>query len=132
MGAKTRTSLCDVTSPHTKLSANPHDRTGVRRKDEAWLEERWADPDARVLLISGTRVRLVEGRIAWVSPAEAPEGFRVLLGEHDGRTWFHRMIFPCASGAHSRFSSSTVIVDAHVFFGFTTIARPSYATGSSM
>jgi NAD+ diphosphatase len=87
-GAGARTSLDGVTSPHTKLSANPHDRTGVRRKDEAWLEERWADPEARVLLVSGTRVRLVDGQIAWVSPAEAPDGLRVLLGEHDGRTWF--------------------------------------------
>ena len=30
------------------------------------------------------------------------------------------MILPCASGAHSFFSSATVIVGAQVFFGFTT------------
>jgi hypothetical protein len=35
------------------------------------------------------------------------------------------MIFPCASGAHSFLSSPTVIDAAHVFFGFTTTARPS-------
>ena len=77
-----------MTFPHAQLSANPHDRTGVRRTDQAWLEERWADPEARVLLVSGTRVRLVDDRIAWVAPQEAPEGLRVLLGEHDGHTWF--------------------------------------------
>src|SRR6187402_9450 len=42
------------------------------------------------------------------------------------------MIFPCASGAQRVFSSATLIVVAHVFFGLTTIARPSYAMGSSM
>ena len=48
------------------------------------------------------------------------------------RTWFQRMILPCAAGSHSFLSSATVIDVAHVFFGCTTMARPSYATGSSM
>ena len=30
----------------------------------------------------------VDGRIPWVSPQDAPEGLRVLLGEQDGRAWF--------------------------------------------
>jgi NAD+ diphosphatase len=89
-----RTSLGGVTFPHVKLSANPHDRTGVRRKDEAWLDERWADPETRVLVVAGTRVRPVDGRIAWVSSSAAPEGLRVLLGEHDGRTWFAVVVDP--------------------------------------
>lgn len=74
--------------PHVQLSANPHDRAGVRRKDEAWLEARWADPETRVLVISGTRVKPVEGRVEWVSPLDAPQGLRVLLGEQDDRAWF--------------------------------------------
>jgi NAD+ diphosphatase len=77
-----------VTLPHLQLAANPHDRTGVRRTDEAWLEQRWADPRSRVLVVSGTRVRPVSGRVDWVAPADAPAGLRVLLGEHDDRTWF--------------------------------------------
>ena len=77
-----------MTFPHVQLSANPHDRTGVRRGDQAWLDERWADPSSRVLVVSGTRIRPVDGRIEWVAPAEAPEGLRVLLGEHDATTWF--------------------------------------------
>ncbi len=77
-----------MTFPHVQLSANPHDRTGVRRGDQAWLDARWADPASRVLVVSGTRVRPVSGRIEWIAPADAPEGLRVLLGEHDGTTWF--------------------------------------------
>lgn len=74
--------------PHLELSANPHDRAGVRRLDESWLEERWADPGSRVLVVAGTRVRPREGRLDWVVPADAPDGLRVLLGERDGRSWF--------------------------------------------
>lgn len=77
-----------MTFPHLALTADPHDRAGVRRKDDAWLDERWADPDARVLVVSGTRVRPVDGALEWVAPSQAPEGTRVLLGERDGRTWF--------------------------------------------
>ena len=77
-----------MTYPHERLSANPHDRTATHRTDDAWLEDRWADPDSRVLVVSGTRIKPVDGRIAWVAPAEAPDGLRVLLGEHDGRAWF--------------------------------------------
>ena len=73
---------------HERLSANAHDRAGTRRGDDAWLEERWADPETRVLVVSGTRVRPVDGALDWVSPADAPDGLRVLLGEHDGRAWF--------------------------------------------
>lgn len=77
-----------MTYPHERLSANPHDRTAVHRRDDAWLEERWDDPGTRVLVVSGTRVRPVDGHLEWVSPGDAPDGLRVLLGEHDGRAWF--------------------------------------------
>jgi NAD+ diphosphatase len=77
-----------VTYPHLRLTTNPHDRAGARRADQAWLDERWADPETRVLVVSGTRIRPREGRVEWVSPSEAPEGLRVLLGERDGRAWF--------------------------------------------
>jgi NAD+ diphosphatase len=77
-----------VRYPHERLSANPHDRTAVRRTDEAWLAERWEDPETRVLVVSGTQIRPRDGRLDWVSPQDAPDGVRVLLGEHDGRAWF--------------------------------------------
>jgi NAD+ diphosphatase len=77
-----------VTYPHLELAADPHDRAGLRRTDEQWLAERWADPETRVLVVSGTRVRPRDGAIDWVPPAEAPDGVRLLLGDRDGRTWF--------------------------------------------
>lgn len=77
-----------MTSPHLRIVENPHDRIGVRRKDEAWLDERWADPSSRVLVVAGTRVQPRDGLLDWVSPEEAPDGVRVLLGERDGQAWF--------------------------------------------
>lgn len=74
--------------PHQHLVADAHDRAAPRRTDEAWLEERWADPETRVLVVAGTRIRPVDGAVAWVPPSEAPEGLRVLLGERDGRARF--------------------------------------------
>ena len=83
-----QTNVLFVDYPHVRMAAGAHDRIAVRRRDDAWLEERWADPDTQVLVVSGTRVQPREGRIPWVSPKDAPEGLRVLLGEHDGRAWF--------------------------------------------
>ncbi|MGI8523831.1 MAG: NAD(+) diphosphatase [Nocardioides sp.] len=80
--------------PHVQLAANAHDRAGVRRADEAWLEEQWRNPRSRVLVIAGTRVRPADGAVPWVRPAEAPPGLRVLLGERDGRTWFAVIVAP--------------------------------------
>lgn len=77
-----------MTQPHLRIVDNPHDRAAVRRKDEAWLAGRWADPTTRVLVVAGTRVQPRDGALDWVSPAAAPEGVRVLLGERDGTTWF--------------------------------------------
>ncbi|WP_121255399.1 NAD(+) diphosphatase [Nocardioides ferulae] len=77
-----------MTFPHLLLSADAHDRVGARRTDERWLADRWADPDTRVLVVAGTRIRPQEGQVVWVPPAEAPEGVRVLLGEREGRAWF--------------------------------------------
>lgn len=73
---------------HEQMAAGAHDRAALRRADDAWLEERWADPATRVLVVSGTRIRPVDGRVEWVSPAQAPEGLRVLLGEWEGQAWF--------------------------------------------
>ncbi|MBM0126311.1 NAD(+) diphosphatase [Pimelobacter simplex] len=77
-----------MTFPHESLSADPHDRLGLLRTDDAWLDERWSDPTGRVLVIAGTRVRPGPEGLEWVSPAEAPDGVRVLLGERGGVTWW--------------------------------------------
>jgi NAD+ diphosphatase len=84
-----------VTFPHVQLAAGPHDRSGERRTDDAWLEHVWRDPSTRVLLVAGNRIRPVDGTIPWVSSAEVPEhGTRVLLGEHDDRVWFAQVVDP--------------------------------------
>lgn len=77
-------------SPQIALSVRAHDRAGNRRTDEAWLEETWADPATQVLPLAGGRFPVDEsGRcLAWVSPAEAPKGQRVFLGEQEGAARF--------------------------------------------
>ena len=80
--------------PHLRLAANPHDRTGVRRTDDPWLEQRWQDPDTRVLVLNGARVRPVAGRLVWVPAREAPAGLRILLGDQGDRTHFAVMVDP--------------------------------------
>lgn len=74
--------------PHLILSRTPHERLGLLRKDDAWLEERWRDPASRALVIAGTRVRPGPDGLEWLPTAAAPDGVRVLLGERDGYTWW--------------------------------------------
>lgn len=82
-----------MTFPHLELAADPHDRVGERRADDAWLEHAWSDPETRVLLMAGSRVRPDDDTVPWVTPAEVPaEGVRVLLGERGGRTWFAQLL----------------------------------------
>ncbi len=57
-----------MTQPHLDLAAHAHDRVGEHRDDEQWLAARWSDPGTRVLVVSGTRVRPVGGRVVWVGP----------------------------------------------------------------
>lgn len=77
-----------MTLPHLALVADPHDRRGLLRTDDAWLAERWDDPTSRVLVVSGTRIRPLDGGIEWLPTAQAPDGVRVLLGDRDGVTWW--------------------------------------------
>ena len=74
--------------PHVALSVRAHDREGLRRTDEAWLAERWADESTLVLVLAGTRLRPATGGVHWVCPADAPAGRRVLLGHFEGVTRF--------------------------------------------
>jgi NAD+ diphosphatase len=65
------------------------DRAAHRRTDAAWLEEVWADPRTRVLLLVDGRFPVVEdadgsASVAWRSPDAAPGGLRLLLGEQGG------------------------------------------------
>ena len=72
------------------LSVSAHDRVAGRRTDEAWLAEVWAADRTRVLALQGGRL-LVEddaARPAWLRPADAPAGQRVLLGDRGGAVRF--------------------------------------------
>src|SRR6185369_12133546 len=63
-----------------------------------WLDHAWTDPEARVLVVAGNRVRPVDGVIPWVAPDEAAvEGTRVLLGEGEGWTGL-RGLLPYLAG----------------------------------
>ncbi len=62
------------------LGQPAHDRLAERRTDSDWLEKAWAGPDTRVLVVAGTRLHAVDGRLDWISPGDAPDGIRVLLG----------------------------------------------------
>lgn len=71
--------------PHLALSAHAHNRLGLQRTDDAWFDRQWQDPSTRVLVMSGSRLRPVDGAPDWRAPAEVPAtGTRVLLGEHGG------------------------------------------------
>lgn len=72
--------------PQIALSLRAHDRVGHRRTDAAWLEDTWAAPSTRVLLLAKGRFPVEEDgtTVAWIGPADAPDGQRVFLGEQGG------------------------------------------------
>ncbi|WP_285704175.1 NAD(+) diphosphatase [Microtetraspora sp. NBRC 16547] len=75
------------------LSRGIVDRSAGLRNDENWLKRVWADEATRVLLVHGgetlIRSRGNEVSLALMSPAEAPEGPRYLLGvDTDGVPYF--------------------------------------------
>ena len=80
--------------PHVALSRHAHNRLALQRTDQAWLDARWADPATRVLVVAGTRLRVVDGEVPLVSTDQAPDGTRVLLGEEDGTTYFATLVAP--------------------------------------
>ena len=65
----------DVDYPHERLAAGRARPGGAyAAADEAWLEERWADPETRVLVVAGTRVRPVDGAVAVGVAGRRPRG----------------------------------------------------------
>ena len=83
---------------HLRLTSNPHDRIGHHRADPDWLADRWADETTRVLVVAGNRVAPTGSGVAWVSPGQAPDGVRVLLGERDGVARFAVLAAPEEAG----------------------------------
>ena len=80
--------------PHVALSRHAHNRLGNQRTDAAWIAGRWGDPATEVLVVAGTRLRVADGAVPWVSPAEAPQGTLVLLGDDAGVTRFAVLVPP--------------------------------------
>lgn len=76
------------TRAHERLARSAHNRLHVHRDDEDWLESRWHDPETKVLVVAGNRVRIEDGRIDWTDSKAAPNGVRLLLGDTAGRTHF--------------------------------------------
>ncbi len=72
------------------LSVRSHERIGGRRTDDAWLAEQWAEPTTRVLVLAGGRFPLTDdgAAVRWLSPGDAPDGERLLLGERGGVVHF--------------------------------------------
>ncbi|MDN3352751.1 NAD(+) diphosphatase [Actinomadura sp. DC4] len=63
------------------LARGALDRVGERRRDDAWLAGRWADPRSRVLVIDRGKVPIrPEPALVLIAPEQAPEGERYLLG----------------------------------------------------
>ena len=75
------------------LSRSGVDRATQRRENTAWLAEAWADPRSKVLVVRDGQALVAtrDGQLSlvFVSPAEAPEGTKFLLGvDADGVAYF--------------------------------------------
>jgi NAD+ diphosphatase len=75
------------------LSRGTVDRVTEKRADPEWLDEAWADPGSRVLVVEAGQALVREDGdrmdLVFVAPADAPAGVRLLLGrDADGVVYF--------------------------------------------
>jgi NAD+ diphosphatase len=75
------------------LSRSGVDRATQRRGDAAWLAEAWADPRTKLLVVHDAQALVAtrDGQLelVFISPEQAPEGTRFLLGvDADGIAYF--------------------------------------------
>jgi NADH pyrophosphatase NudC (nudix superfamily) len=80
------------------LARSAVDRVSARRGDTDWLAAAWADPRTRVLVLENARALIrfadKEAELILVSPAEAPEGLRFLLGVDDAEVAYFGLMGP--------------------------------------
>jgi NAD+ diphosphatase len=69
------------------LSRGTVDRLTEQRTEQAWLDAAWADPGTRVLVVSDgqalARIDDEQAALVFVTPRQAPDGTRFLLGRDD-------------------------------------------------
>jgi NAD+ diphosphatase len=75
------------------LARGTVDRVTEKRNDQAWLDAAWRDPRTRVFAVSRgqalVRIDDEHAELIFVSPAQAPPGIRMLLGQDaDGVVYF--------------------------------------------
>ncbi|WP_276320659.1 NAD(+) diphosphatase, partial [Phytoactinopolyspora endophytica] len=66
------------------LSRSTVDRAAHLRGDPEWLARVWEDPSTKVLIVGDGRVAAEDGALCFITPEQAPEGERYLLGVEEG------------------------------------------------
>jgi len=103
------------------LSRSTVDRATRLRGDTAWVAAAWADPRTRVLVVhdSSALVRADgnQPELVFVSPGEAPDGTRFLLGVDEGDVVYF--------GVSGELGGGTMIVE--VTDGSTAVMEPAAA-----
>jgi NAD+ diphosphatase len=83
------------------LSRGTVDRVTDKRSDKDWLEAAWENPGTRVLVVEGGRALVTfsgqSPELVFVSPGDAPDGVRFLLGQDADGTVYFGVIAPIAS-----------------------------------
>ena len=112
-----RRSVARVTAaelPDFPFRRSLHDRLAERRTDEAFLDKAWSDARTRVVVVQGNDLATAPdgASLTWISPADAPPGERLLLGEAAGAVHLAVLAAPAKTGAAEVFDDISVSVTA--------------------